>query len=244
MDADKCREEQMIRSGQDRAPIGASVFRALPFLLICVHLRPSAVKLFFNCLVPAKSPEPTGVPSGFVQPCGPVPILLLCFALLLPTRTPAQSLGHPAAADWGPGVQGVQLSISLTNNIFQVGSSATVESVTQNSSTNDIVVDIFAPTVVFDVVLTNSAGKSYHITTPMRIRGPSQFVTIKPGDNSAESIPVTFGQTRFGDTVEPGEYTLLATRHFSFVTHDLRPGDEAELADLKLESNVLKVRVR
>jgi len=25
----------------------------LPFLLICVHL-PSAVKLFFNCLVPAK----------------------------------------------------------------------------------------------------------------------------------------------------------------------------------------------
>jgi hypothetical protein len=53
MAADKKREETLIQSRPDRVLVGAPVFRALPFLLICVHL-PSAVKLFFNCLVPAK----------------------------------------------------------------------------------------------------------------------------------------------------------------------------------------------
>jgi len=185
---------------------------------------------------PAPSPEPTAIPS-----CGPVPVLLLCFALLLPTRTPAQSTGDPAPAAWGPGVQGVQLSISLTNNVFQVGSSATVESVTRNSSTNDVSVDIFAPTDVFDVLLTNRAGKSYHITTPMAIRGFRQFVTIKPGAESSESIPVTFGRARFGDTVEPGDYTLFATRHFSSANEDAAQVKEG---GFKLESNALTVRVK
>jgi hypothetical protein len=185
---------------------------------------------------PPPSPEPTAFLSGEA-----LPVLLCCFALLLPMRTPAQSIDPPAAAAWGQSVQGVQLSITLATNVFQVGSSATVESVTRNLSTNDIVVDIFAPTAVFDVVLTNSAGKSYHITTPTAIRGPSQFVTIKPGDKSAESIPVTFGQTRFGDTVEPGDYTLFATRHFSYATQDyVHEGQGA----FKLESNSLKVRVK
>jgi hypothetical protein len=223
--------DELIQFSHDQVPIGTSAYRALLFLLICVQLRLSVVKPFFNCRVPAAS-----VPHGVT-----VPTLLFCFALLLPMRTLAQSVVPPAAADWGKSVQGVQLSITLATNVFQLGSSATVESLTRNTSTNDVVVDIFAPTAVFDVLLTNRTGKSYHITTPTAIRGPRQFVVLKPGDKSAEAIPVTFGKTRFGDTVEPGDYTLLATRHFSAATEDyVHEGEGA----FKLESNSLKVEVK
>ena len=168
-------------------------------------------------------------------------ISLLWFCLMLPARTQAQSTNHPEATDWGKSVQGVQLSITMTNNVFQAGSSTTVESVTKNSSTNDIVVDTFAPTAVFDVLLKNSAGKTYHVTTPTPIIGPSHFVTIKPGEESAESIPVTFGKTRFGDIVDPGDYTLRATRHFSSSKEDyIHGGDGAFM----LESNLIKVQIK
>jgi len=66
------------------------------------------------------------------------------------------------AADWGQSVQGVQLAITMTNSVFQVGSSSAVASVTTNSSTNTIIVDISAPTIHFDVLLTNDTGKLYH----------------------------------------------------------------------------------
>jgi hypothetical protein len=46
MNADKNREETFIQSGHNRVPVGASVFPALPFLLI-VHLR-------LNGIVPAR----------------------------------------------------------------------------------------------------------------------------------------------------------------------------------------------
>jgi hypothetical protein len=45
MNADKNREETLIQPKPDRMPVGTPVFRAWPFLLICVHLRPSAVEM-------------------------------------------------------------------------------------------------------------------------------------------------------------------------------------------------------
>ena len=159
--------------------------------------------------------------------------------VVVPARAGSDS--DQAATNWGKSVQGVQLSIVMATNVFQVGSSTTVEAVTTNSSTNDIVVDIFAPTIVFDVLLTNSAGKTYHVTTPMPIRGPRHFVTIKPGEKSTESIPVTFGKTRFGDSVEPGNYTLRATRHFSSSKEDYIHGGEGAFS---LESNLIKVQIK
>ena len=93
----------------------------------------------------------------------------IIFGPLLPAQIPAQSMEHPEATIWGRIVQGVQLSITMTNRDFPVGSSADVASVTRNSSTNVIVVDIFAPTIVFDLDLNEQRGKSYHVTTPMAI---------------------------------------------------------------------------
>jgi hypothetical protein len=162
-----------------------------------------------------------------------LPVIIIFGLVVVPASA---SDSDQEATNWGKSVQGVQLSIMMATNVFQVGSSTTVESVTKNSSTNDIVVDIFAPTMVFDVLLTNSAGKTYHVTTPMMIRGPRHFVTIKPGEESAESIPVTFG-----DIVEPGDYTLRATRHFSSSKEDYIHEVEGAFT---LESNLIKVQIK
>jgi hypothetical protein len=129
--------------------------------------------------------------------------------------------------NWCEAVQGVQLSITMTNNVFDVGSHSVVASVTKNSSTNTIIVDMSAPTVNFDVLLTNDTGKLYHVTTPMMIRGPRKLVAIQPGEESVESIPVTFGEN-----IEPGDYTLKATRTFTL-------NDK----EFTLESNSIKVKV-
>ncbi len=131
------------------------------------------------------------------------------------------------AADWGQSVQGVQLAITMTNNVFQVGSSSAVESVTTNSYTNTITVDISAPTMNFGVFLTNDTGKSYDVTPRLKIREPGRLVTISPGGGQSESIPVTFGEN-----IAPGDYTLKATRHFTMSGEDFT-----------LESNSIKIKV-
>ena len=156
-------------------------------------------------------------------------ILLPCFAAVFTV----QASNSQTITNWGESVQGVQLAITVTNSVFQIGSQATVLSVTKNFSTEVVKVDISAPTINFDVILTSSTGKLYHITTPTNIGYPTIFRTINPGEERAESIPVTFGKTRFGDTVEPGDYTLKATRHFSM-----------NGKDFELVSNLLKVQVK
>jgi hypothetical protein len=141
----------------------------------------------------------------------------------------AQSNNSQTAADWA---QSVQLVITMTNSVFQIGSSSVVASVTRNLSTNAITIDISAPTIAFDVLLKSETGKSYHITTPLKIREMSMPVIINPGEEKNESVPVTFGTTRFGDAVEAGDYTLTATRKFTF--------NDKEYA---IESNSIKVTV-
>lgn len=139
----------------------------------------------------------------------------------------AQSNDSQTITHWGNSVQGVQLSIRITNNIFQVGSSTTVMSVTKNSSTNTIAMDISAPTINFDIVLTNNTGTLYHVTTRIGIRMPGIILKIKPGEEYAQSIPVTFEQE-----IEPGDYTLKATRQFG-MSH----------GGFELESNSIEVQV-
>src|ERR1035437_394502 len=122
----------------------------------------------------------------------------------------AQANDSQAITNWGQIVQGVQLAITMTNSVFQVGSSSAVESVTTNSSTNTIIVDISAPTMNFGVLLTNDTGKSCRVTPRLAIREPGRPVTISPGGELSESIPVIFGKN-----IEPGDYTLKATRTFT-----------------------------
>jgi hypothetical protein len=155
--------------------------------------------------------------------CGSILVFAAgCYLCLAQSNDP-QTITH-----LGDSVQGVQLSITMTNNIFPVGSSVAVMSATKNLATNDIILNIAVPTLNFDLILSNDAGKLYHVTSRLSIRGSMhQFETIKPGGESFESIPVTFVEN-----IEPGDYTLKATRHFSMGGRDF-----------ELESNSIKVQI-
>jgi len=152
-------------------------------------------------------------------------LISICLAAIEANVCLAQSSNLQSITNWGKSVQGVQLSTRLSNRTFQVGSSATVAAVIKNSSTKDITLLVSA--VNFTVLLTNNAGKSYNIIKPVVILYPSQIVTINPGEKRDESITVTFAEK-----IEPGDYTLKATRKFS-----------SSDGDFTLESNLIKVTI-
>lgn len=156
-------------------------------------------------------------------------IALISICVIAAGATPciAQANDSQSITNWGPSVQGLQLAITTTNNVFAVGSSSVVTAVIENSSTNPVTIEVSAPTLYFDVLLRNETGKSYHITTRMMIRSRVRHVTVMPGKETVELIPVTFGKD-----IEPGDYTLTATRHVS-------SGAEK----FELESNSIRVTV-
>ena len=153
--------------------------------------------------------------------------VLICWAVFGANLSFAQSNGLSEATHWGESVQGVQLSISMTNRVVKTPLSTAITAVTRNSSTNDIRVQISFPMEFFDVVFTNDAGKSYDVITPSLIRGLREFGALKPGEQRSDSIPLTFSED-----IEPGDYTLKATRSFTL------KGQEFPLV-----SNSLKVRI-
>ena len=152
-------------------------------------------------------------------------LISICLAAIEANMCLAQSNNSQTITNWGKSVQGVQLSITLSNRIFQVGSSPTVAAVIRNSSTNDIT--LLDVGVNGNVLLTNNTGKSYNIVKPVTILYPTRFVTIKPGEERDESIWVTFGED-----IEPGDYTLKAARTFGLNHRNFR-----------LESNSINVKV-
>jgi hypothetical protein len=130
------------------------------------------------------------------------------------------------ATNWGVGVRGVQLLLYPTNTVIDGGSSITVLAVIRNTSTNSIQVIEKDAERDFDLSLTNVAGKVYHLT-PHKA-GRNLPMEIVGGAHLAMNIPVAFRSD-----VEPGEYTLRATRLF-FVKSER----------FTLESNLLKVQVK
>jgi hypothetical protein len=157
----------------------------------------------------------------------PILSVITILGLVVVSAHAGSDSGQETNINWGKSVQGVQLSITMTNNVFQISSSSTVESVITNSSTNAITVDISAPTIHFGVYLTNDTGKSYHVTPLLKIREPGRLVTINPDGEQSESIPVIFE-----DNIEPGNYTLKAKRTFS-----------SSDGNFTLESNSIKVTI-
>jgi uncharacterized membrane protein len=139
----------------------------------------------------------------------------------------AQPSGHPAGVSWGQSVEGVRLLITMTNTIVNAGKSNLIVAVIENSSTNAIRIADTGGTMGFDILLTSSAGKSYHLS-PKVDDFMRKTVTIKPGEQNSSAIPVTIGKN-----IEPGDYTLKATRFF-YVKDD----------HFQLESNVLRVQIK
>jgi len=134
----------------------------------------------------------------------------------------AQSNRPVAATNWGKSVQGVRLSIAMTNSVVTMGSSSTILTVVTNASTNAIKVTYTGRPSDFDVVLTSTRGTAFHMIEPAQVETLRTMVEVKSGGQDVRTIGLTFAQP-------PGDYTLQATRYFS---------------GGKLESNLLKVQIK
>ena len=142
----------------------------------------------------------------------------------------AQTNGPQTIANWGEGVQDVQMAITMTNNVVEPGSEIPLLTVIKNSSTNVITVQEIDMPGDFYVALTGSAGERYDlIQLPIIVRSVS-FRPINPGEQEVRTLPVTFGKN-----IKPGDYTLQATRWFWV---------ESRAYQFKLVSNSLKVRIK
>jgi hypothetical protein len=129
------------------------------------------------------------------------------------------------ATNWGKAEQGVRLLIYTTNVIFKAGSSITALTIITNGSSAHIFLEEAGFEDDFDLFLTNSAGRYYHLTPPRMHM--SSMTGIASGTESAMMIPV-----RFRANIAPGDYLLIATRYFTL-----------NKADFRLESNPLKIQV-
>jgi hypothetical protein len=142
-----------------------------------------------------------------------------------------QPKAPPGATNWGKSVAGVRLSITMANGFVEAGSTNIIVAVITNSSTNFIEMGVTSPAADFDPILTSSAGKLYHLVAPLPmplLTRVNMFVAMHPGEQCVWILSVPFVKS-----IEPGNYTLQASRGFK--TSD---------GGFKLESNPLKIQVK
>jgi hypothetical protein len=149
----------------------------------------------------------------------------------------AQSSGSQSVTNWGESVGGVQLSISLSNNIFVAGSAATVQCWVKNSSTNIIAWEVTEPTQGFVVVLTNSAGNSYRLTPEPDTNSETIIINynlawkVGAGATTESLVPIVIGEN-----IKPGLYQLKAHQYCHIIGK--RPVQEYELVSNPLEIQI------
>jgi hypothetical protein len=159
-----------------------------------------------------------------------IALLSLCLVLFGASPGAAQSNTTPKNPNWGKDIQGVQLSINMTNNVVERGLTFTMVALITNSATNAIVFGHRSAETDFDVSLTNASGKLYHLT-PRWLGRSSGSATIESRVQVQLTIPVTIGKD-----IEPGNYTINASRVFSV------RGTPYNF--LTLESNPLQVQIK
>lgn len=156
-----------------------------------------------------------------------ITVMSLLLFLLGSNPCVAQAYSAKEGPKWGKSVEGVQLSISMTNDVVGQGRSFTMVTLITNASTNTVFFAHINATVDFQILLTNASGKLYNLT-PHVAGGSAGRLMLDPGLNSQVAVPVTVGKN-----VEPGDYELKATRVF-------RVNGSKELF---LESNLLRVKI-
>jgi len=139
--------------------------------------------------------------------------------------TVIQPKAPAGATNWGRPVQDIRMSITMTNNTMDRGSSINVVGVITNSSSRAIRLEIPA---YFDVVLSNDVGKLYHLIPPVLSHTLHGLETIEPGQETVTPISAAVV-----NNIELGDYSLQVSRRFT-----------SSDGDFKLESNLLKIAVK
>ena len=134
----------------------------------------------------------------------------VCLAIFIDHACPAQSISSKTVTNFGESANGVCLSIVLTNNVINVGST-TIEATIRNLSTNVVSLIEFVGKPDFDIFLVTSFGNTFKLTPPTPLSGSRVPVPIvlKPGEIRNWTVSVTIGSE-----FQPGEYVLKASRRF------------------------------
>lgn len=163
-------------------------------------------------------------------------LMVMLAAALFANICKAQSNSSQLVTNWGESVNGVQLSISLSNNILAADSSMMVQYRVKNSSTNTIGWGVVNATQGFAVFLMNSTGNNYRLTPEPDTNSEVIDLTyvlyrkVKAGGSYAGSVPIVVGKE-----IKPGNYQLEAIQ--SFFIGGKRPRHE-------LVSNLLEVHIK
>jgi hypothetical protein len=144
--------------------------------------------------------------------------------------------------EWGESIHGVQLAIALTNNIIPAGSELVVFTRMKNSSTNVIYIGESSPESDFVVSVKSDSGKIYQLTQTHWVHSRFMLATLNPG--ASRDLVIHAGVDRYYEppdivstkkNVPPGNYTLKATRTFSWTRNSVKLDS--------VESNLLKVQI-
>jgi hypothetical protein len=167
-------------------------------------------------------------------------VLLIGFTFLAGVCFGQNSDVNDLDTNWGKKIQGVQMSITVSNNIIPFGSGFTVFIEIKNSSTNIICMGESSPESDFIVSLTDDSGRMYQIT-----RSPFAFTKmmqekLNPGQTrnwtlfaEVDKYYETPGIIDTKKNVPIGDYTLMATRKFGISNNFF-----------KIESNHLTIQIK
>ena len=127
--------------------------------------------------------------------------LLVWAVFLLVNEVRSQSI-----TNWGESVNGVQMSIALSNSVFSVGSLTAIECVVKNSSSS-LVVFAGDPDQDMQIILVAESGTIYNLS-----RFPSSFhpgggpgVGLQAKEIKNYSFPIAVAKD-----FEPGSYKIKA----------------------------------
>lgn len=128
-------------------------------------------------------------------------IILAFFSAILAEKSCAQS-----NTNWGESVEGMQMSIALSNNVVKVGSTVCLQCLAQNS-TNGIIIIVGDPNLDMQIILADESGKTYDLSRfpgggdrPGRDTGG-----LRSGETEKYIIPISITSN-----VHPGLYRLKA----------------------------------
>lgn len=153
-------------------------------------------------------------------------IIYVCLAVLINGTCKAESGDNQIVTNFAKSISGVRLSISLSNEVINLGS-AEIQAKIENLSSNAIGLVEFARITDFDIFVVNSAGKTFKLTPPEPLSGSRVPTILGPGEVRFWTVPVILGSE-----FSPGEYVLKASRKLK--VHDKW---------FEVQSNSLRVRV-
>lgn len=152
-------------------------------------------------------------------------------------------MAQPAVSDsattsWSKPVHGIQISVSIANNVIAAGSQFTVTLEVTNASTNSLQVAETAPEGIFTVSLVDEFKRTFQLTRSASFYTRSLVSNLKPGQSRTWRILA--GVNKYFESpglspaqkdVPPGDYVLKATGNFQ-----LKDGRDVGLeADLKVK---------